>query len=156
MLVLSRTTRQQLVIDGQITITILEIKGRRARIGIEAPDSVRIIRGELAFDPPAGADKPLGDTVGESLPPASQPETVAPPAGLAPRSPQSARTSRVTSEWSVPGEPTGNEGSPTARPEEAAGRRSPLSARVARRHAVARLAAPAGVRLEAIPQAVAV
>lgn len=49
MLVLSRKRGEKLVISGDITLTVLEVKGNRVRIGIEAPDHVRIAREELAF-----------------------------------------------------------------------------------------------------------
>ena len=53
MLVLSRKAGQELVIDGQIRITINRISGNRVTLGITAPDKVRIMRGEL--DPPVDA-----------------------------------------------------------------------------------------------------
>jgi len=47
MLVLSRKPGEKLVIDGDITITLVQINGGQARIGIEAPADVVILRGEL-------------------------------------------------------------------------------------------------------------
>ncbi len=47
MLVLSRKVGQRLVIDENITIVISRITGNRVQIGIEAPDHVHIMRGEL-------------------------------------------------------------------------------------------------------------
>ncbi|MBI2480243.1 MAG: carbon storage regulator [Planctomycetia bacterium] len=47
MLVLSRKVGQRLVIDDNITIVINRIAGNRVQIGIEAPDEVHIMRGEL-------------------------------------------------------------------------------------------------------------
>ena len=47
MLVLSRKEEQTIQIGDDIRITILRIKGNGVRVGIEAPDQVRIIRGEL-------------------------------------------------------------------------------------------------------------
>jgi carbon storage regulator len=47
MLVLSRKTGQQIHIGPDITISILEIGGKLVRIGIDAPDSVCILRGEV-------------------------------------------------------------------------------------------------------------
>lgn len=49
MLVLSRKPGEKVVIGEGITVTVLEIVGRRVRIGVEAPDDVRVLRGELAF-----------------------------------------------------------------------------------------------------------
>lgn len=47
MLVLSRKVGQRLVIGDNITIVISRITGNRVQIGIEAPDDVHIMRGEL-------------------------------------------------------------------------------------------------------------
>ncbi len=47
MLVLSRRSGEQIVIDGKIKITIIEIHGRQVRLGIEAPAEVRVLREEL-------------------------------------------------------------------------------------------------------------
>ncbi len=46
-LVLTRKTSETIVIDGPATVTFLGIKGERVRLGIEAPPSTRITRGEL-------------------------------------------------------------------------------------------------------------
>ena len=47
MLVLSRKPDQRIHIGDDITIVVNQIKGNRVTIGIEAPDGVRILRGEL-------------------------------------------------------------------------------------------------------------
>ena len=47
MLVLSRKTNDTLKIGDNIEIRILEVKGDTVRIGIEAPKSIDILRGEL-------------------------------------------------------------------------------------------------------------
>lgn len=47
MLVLSRKTGQQIHIGPGIVVSILEIGGKFVRVGIEAPDSVCILRGEV-------------------------------------------------------------------------------------------------------------
>ncbi|MBY0228979.1 MAG: carbon storage regulator [Gemmataceae bacterium] len=47
MLVLSRKAGQSLMIEGGITVTLMEVEGGRVRLGIEAPASVRILRSEL-------------------------------------------------------------------------------------------------------------
>lgn len=47
MLVLSRTRNETIVIDGDIRIMVVDIRGNQVRLGIEAPDSVRIVREEL-------------------------------------------------------------------------------------------------------------
>jgi carbon storage regulator CsrA len=56
MLVLARKTKETIRIGDQITISVLRIKGNSIRLGIEAPDNVRIVRGEIAttdIQPPA-------------------------------------------------------------------------------------------------------
>ncbi len=47
MLVLSRKKLEQIVIDGDIVITIVDIRGDKIRIGIEAPAHVPIHRQEV-------------------------------------------------------------------------------------------------------------
>ena len=47
MLVLSRKRGEQLVIGDEITVTVVECNGSRIKIGIEAPNEIRIVRSEL-------------------------------------------------------------------------------------------------------------
>jgi len=47
MLVLSRKINQEIVIGDSIKIRVIKSKGNTVRLGIEAPDHVRIVRGEL-------------------------------------------------------------------------------------------------------------
>ncbi len=47
MLILSRKTDQQIKIGDNITITIIDIKGDQAKIGIEAPKNVKVFRQEV-------------------------------------------------------------------------------------------------------------
>ncbi len=47
MLVLKRKVGQNIVIAGDIRITILKIQGSQVEIGIEAPAHIPILRGEL-------------------------------------------------------------------------------------------------------------
>lgn len=49
MLVLSRKINETIKIGDDIEIRILEVKGDTVRIGIEAPKSVDILRGELVL-----------------------------------------------------------------------------------------------------------
>lgn len=49
MLVLSRKSNETIQIGDDIEIRILEVKGDTVRIGIEAPKSVDILRGELVL-----------------------------------------------------------------------------------------------------------
>ncbi|HEY6563608.1 MAG TPA: carbon storage regulator [Pirellulaceae bacterium] len=55
MLVLTRRLEQEITIGDAITIRILGVRGKSVRLGIEAPSSIRILRGELeshALAPP--------------------------------------------------------------------------------------------------------
>lgn len=47
MLVLTRRVGEEVVIAGNICVTLLGIKGNQVRLGITAPYSVPIARGEL-------------------------------------------------------------------------------------------------------------
>ena len=47
MLVLSRKRSESIVIDGSIVITVVEIRGDKVRLGIEAPREVPIHRQEI-------------------------------------------------------------------------------------------------------------
>src|SRR5579885_2925129 len=47
MLVLSRKIGEKVVIGGNITVTLVEIAGNRVRLGISAPQDVRVLRAEL-------------------------------------------------------------------------------------------------------------
>lgn len=62
MLVLSRKLNESIIINGNIRVTIVGIRGNHARIGIEAPGSIPIIREELQdrADPGALVGPPTG------------------------------------------------------------------------------------------------
>jgi len=47
MLVLTRRVGEEIIIDGDIRITVVAISGERARLGISAPPSVRVDRLEI-------------------------------------------------------------------------------------------------------------
>ncbi len=47
MLILSRHVNESIVIDGGITITVVEIRGSNVRLGIDAPDDTTILRSEI-------------------------------------------------------------------------------------------------------------
>ncbi len=47
MLFLGRKVGEKLFIDGNITVAVLKIQGNRITLGIEAPATVKILRGEL-------------------------------------------------------------------------------------------------------------
>lgn len=48
MLVLSRKKNEKLLIGHDVKITVVEIFPDRVRLGVEAPDQVRVVRAELA------------------------------------------------------------------------------------------------------------
>ena len=47
MLVLSRKLNESIIIDDQIKITVVEIRGDKIRLGIEAPKDVSVHRREV-------------------------------------------------------------------------------------------------------------
>jgi carbon storage regulator len=51
MLILSRKQNESIIIGDNIKITVSSIRGRYVRIGIEAPEEIRIIREELSLAP---------------------------------------------------------------------------------------------------------
>ena len=50
MLVLTRKQNEKIQIGNNITITVIRMKGKSVRLGIEAPHNVNVLRGELVFD----------------------------------------------------------------------------------------------------------
>jgi carbon storage regulator len=57
MLVLTRKVGERIVIDNRIVVEVLQVKGNRIRLGIEAPAGATILRQELLLGPggdPAG------------------------------------------------------------------------------------------------------
>jgi carbon storage regulator CsrA len=49
MLVLTRKCQEKIRIGNSVSVTVLRIKGKTVRLGIEAPANVPLLRGELAF-----------------------------------------------------------------------------------------------------------
>lgn len=47
MLVLSRKRNESIVINGNITVTLIDIRGDKARLGIDAPSDVTVHRLEV-------------------------------------------------------------------------------------------------------------
>jgi carbon storage regulator len=47
MLVLTRKIGQQIVIDGNIIVTIVAIDGNRIRVGVQAPKDISVDRAEV-------------------------------------------------------------------------------------------------------------
>jgi carbon storage regulator len=50
MLVLTRKSGEAIEVDGRIEVRVLSVQGNRVRLGIVAPESVSVRRGELVFD----------------------------------------------------------------------------------------------------------
>ncbi len=52
MLVLSRKVDQRIAIGNDVWIRVLTITGNRVQVGIDAPESKKILRGELVTERP--------------------------------------------------------------------------------------------------------
>jgi carbon storage regulator len=63
MLVLTRKQSETIQIGDSITITVLRMKGKAVRIGIQAPHDYNVIRGELAFE--SGEEKSSNESADE-------------------------------------------------------------------------------------------
>jgi len=50
MLVLTRKIGQQVVVAGNIEVSVVEIKGDKVRLAFSAPEAVHIRRKEICFD----------------------------------------------------------------------------------------------------------
>lgn len=48
MLVLTRRKDEEIIINGNISIKVLSVKGNRVRLGVEAPDDVQVNRAEIS------------------------------------------------------------------------------------------------------------
>jgi carbon storage regulator len=49
MLVLNRKKNERIAIEGGVTLIVLSVEGGRVRFGVDAPDDIPILRGELSF-----------------------------------------------------------------------------------------------------------
>ena len=56
MLVLSRKPGQTIIIDDNVRVTVVSIRGSQIRLGIEAPPSVKVFREELCTADRANKD----------------------------------------------------------------------------------------------------
>ncbi len=61
MLVLSRKVNEKVVLSGGITLTVIEVRGDKIRLGIEAPKSVAVHRSEVAERIGFEGRKPAGE-----------------------------------------------------------------------------------------------
>ena len=66
MLVLTRKLEENVVIDDVITVKILKVQGQTVRLGFEAPQDVKIRRGELRseINPPTRSQVVALEAVG--------------------------------------------------------------------------------------------
>jgi carbon storage regulator len=61
MLVLTRKVGERIVIDNDIVVQVLQVKGNRIRLGIEAPAGATILRQELILNGRGESEVPKGD-----------------------------------------------------------------------------------------------
>jgi carbon storage regulator len=62
MLVLTRKLNEKIRIGDNIVLTVVEVKGNRVRLGIEAPTDIAIVRAELLPESPPTPPKGKRDT----------------------------------------------------------------------------------------------
>ena len=61
MLVLCRKVNESIILDGDIRIVVLGLRGKQVRLGIEAPERVDIIREELILELCHGGEVAIPD-----------------------------------------------------------------------------------------------
>ena len=61
MLVLSRKRDESIIIDGNIVITIVDIRGDKVRLGVQAPTSVSVHRKEVFDAIQRESERPTGE-----------------------------------------------------------------------------------------------
>lgn len=66
MLVLSRKKGESVVVNGNITIVVVDVRGDKARIGIEAPADVAVYRSEILAKSAAANESDEASNVGEA------------------------------------------------------------------------------------------
>lgn len=59
MLVLARRVGEEIVINGNVRITVLETRGGQVRLGITAPPTVSVLRCEILDRRPQSSGPPL-------------------------------------------------------------------------------------------------
>jgi carbon storage regulator len=65
MLVLTRRIGEEIVIAGNIRVTVVAVEGQRVRIGITAPATVPVVRQELLAGCPEDARSPMSGRPGK-------------------------------------------------------------------------------------------
>lgn len=75
MLILSRREGETIVIDGNIRVTVMEVRGDQVRIGIDAPRSVSVHRQEV-FDQISSANQAAAGVTAEDVGRLARPRTV--------------------------------------------------------------------------------
>jgi carbon storage regulator CsrA len=63
MLVLTRKVKEQIRIGENVVVTIVQVRGKTVRVGIEAPKNVRVVRAEIG-DQPAKVERPAAVKAG--------------------------------------------------------------------------------------------
>ncbi len=84
MLVLSRKMDEQIVIGEEIRITVLRVKGDRVKLGIQAGEELKIMRGELldvAEEPTVERQTTIADPTVGLIDESSPEDSTAHPAG---------------------------------------------------------------------------
>ena len=66
MLVLSRRESERILVGGSIVVTVVRVSGDKVRLGIEAPENVVVLRGEL--EPQLPGTSPASSSPGSSSP----------------------------------------------------------------------------------------
>ena len=59
MLVLTRRVGEEIVINGNVRVTVLETRGGQVRLGIIAPQTVSVLRSEILDRSPKPSGTPL-------------------------------------------------------------------------------------------------
>ena len=58
MLILTRKIGESLIIDDQITVSVMDVKGNQVKLGVDAPKEIRVFREEIS--PRGRRDKTVG------------------------------------------------------------------------------------------------
>ncbi len=63
MLILTRRVGESLKVGDEVSITVLRVKGDQVRLGIDAPDTIAVLREELAERLERQASEATSDTL---------------------------------------------------------------------------------------------